>query len=91
VGSGHGGNLTGKKTMRRTFIIAAALAVFAGAAGAAYADGPYKLDATGKCHGPKGFVTKSFCATPAAGLYKLDAKGKCHGAKGYVKQSLCKA
>jgi hypothetical protein len=77
--------------MRRIFTITAALAAFAGAAGAAHADGPYKLDATGRCHGPKTFVAKSFCVKPAASPYKLDAAGKCRDAKGYVKQTLCKA
>jgi len=52
--------------MRSIFVALAALA-FATAAGAATPAGPYKLDASGKCHAANGqFVAKSYCATPAA-------------------------
>jgi hypothetical protein len=53
---------TGGRTMRSLIIAAVAALAFAGAANAATAQGPYKLDAKGKCHAAGGqFVPTNMC------------------------------
>lgn len=62
--------------MLKTLAITAA--AFALVATGAAAQGPYKLDAGGKCHNAKGaFAKADMCKTPAAA-----AGGKCRNAKG---------
>jgi hypothetical protein len=63
--------------MNRTLALIAAAMMLATPA---FAQGPYKLDAKGGCHGAAGrYAAKAMCmkADPDA-PYKLDVKGLCH-------------
>lgn len=86
--------------MRSLILAAASALLFATAAQGAPVTtpqpppaGPYKLDASGRCHAANGaFVVAQLCITAASGPYRLDANGRCHAANGhFVATSLCPA